>query len=284
VHVAEIEEPHAGPGTIRIAVRASGFSAGEARLRSGALRDTMPVPLPFRCGFDSAGVVDEAGPGVTGVQVGDEVFGWTSGRGANADHTVLDVWEPKPPSWSWAEAGGAAGSVETAVRVFDRLGVGAGHTVLVQGAAGGTGTVAVQVAVARGAAVIGTAGERNHDFLRALGAHPVTYGPGLRDRIPGPVDAVMDCAGGSLPDLIAIAGDRSRVVTIADLNAAAHGVHLSSGATDTLAAHALDIAVHLAAEGRLRIPVAAEFPLAAAAAAHTLSETRHARGRIVLVH
>ncbi|MFI5842687.1 NADP-dependent oxidoreductase [Catenuloplanes sp. NPDC051500] len=284
VHVAEVEEPHAGPGTIRIAVRASGLSAGEVRLRSGALRETMPVPLPFRCGFDSAGVVDEIGSGVTGVRLGDPVFGWTSGRGANADHTVLDVWAPVPPDWSWAEAGGAAGSVETAVRVLDRLGVGAGQTVLIQGAAGATGTVAVQMAVARGATVIGTAGEHNHDFLRTLGAQPVSYGLGLRDRIRGPVDAVVDCAGGALPDLIAIAGDPARVITIADLTAAAHGVHLSSGATDPLAAHALDLAVGLAAEGRLRIPVAAEFPLAEAAAAHVLSETRHARGKIVLMH
>ena len=296
VHVAEVAAPHAGPGEIRVAVRASGFSAGEARLRSGSERDVIPVTFPFRTGFDAAGVVDEVGAGVTGVAVGDEVFGMTTTatRGANAEHTVLTAWAPKPAAWSWAEAGGAAGSVETATRVLDRLAVGAGHTVLVQGAAGGVGTVAVQLAVARGATVIGTASTHNHDFLRTLGAEPTTYGPGLVERVralaPDGVDAVFDCAGGALPDLIAVAGDPARVVTIADLHAKTHGVHMSHGApgdelgaADPLAVHGLRIATDLAARGELRVPVAAVFPFAEAAAAHELGETRHARGRIVLV-
>jgi NADPH:quinone reductase-like Zn-dependent oxidoreductase len=302
VHVAEVEEPHAGPGQIRIAVRASGFSAGETLIRSGKLRDVVPTTFPYRTGFDAAGVVDEVGDGVPGVEIGDEVFGMTTtaARGANADYTVLVAWAPKPAAWSWAEAAGAAGSVETGTRVLDRLAVGAGQTVLVQGAAGGVGAVAVQLAVARGATVIGTAGEHNHDFLRSLGAAPTTYGPGLVERVralaPDGVDAVFDCAGGALPDLIAIAGDPARVVTIADFDAAAHGVHMSHGApadetgvalgagADPVAVHGLDIAVKLAEQGRLRVPVAAEFPLEEAAAAHELSESRHARGKIVLVN
>ncbi|MEU6722113.1 NADP-dependent oxidoreductase [Nonomuraea wenchangensis] len=299
VHVAEVEEPHAGPGTVRVAVRASGLSAGETRIRSGELRGVVPVTFPFRTGFDAAGVVDEVGAGVTGVEAGDEVFGMTATttRGANADHAVLVAWAPKPAAWSWEEAGGAAGGVETATRVLDRLAAGAGHTVLVQGAAGGVGTVAVQLAVARGAAVIGTASERNHAFLRSLGAEPTTYGTGLAERVralaPGGVDAVFDCAGGSLPDLVAVAGDPARVVTIApDLTAAAHGVHLSHAApgadpgtgADPLAVHGLGVAVELAARGLLRVPVAAAFPLTEAAAAHELSESRHARGKIVLVN
>jgi NADPH:quinone reductase-like Zn-dependent oxidoreductase len=297
-HVAEVAAPHAGPGEIRIAVRASGVSPGEMYLRSGTLRDVVPITFPYRTGFDAAGMVDEVGDGVTGASVGEEVFGMTSSatRGANADFAVLAAWAPKPAGWSWEEAGGAAGGVETATRVLDRLAVGAGHTVLVQGAAGGTGTIAVQMAVARGATVIGTASEHNHDFLRSLGAEPTTYGPGLVDRVralaPAGVDVVFDCAGGALPDLIAIAGDTARVVTIADFNAAAHGVHMSHGAppgsdlgaADPLAVHGLAIAVTLACEGRLRVPVAAAFPLTEVAAAHELSESRHARGKIVLVH
>ncbi|MFD9741248.1 NADP-dependent oxidoreductase [Umezawaea sp. NPDC059074] len=297
VHVAEVEEPHAGPGQVRIAVRASGLSPGETLIRSGAVRDAIPVKFPYRTGFDAAGVVDEVGEGVTGVAVGDEVFGMTTttARGANADFTVLAHWAPKPAAWTWEEAGGAAGSAETATRVLDRLAVGDGHTLLVQGAAGAVGAVTVQLAVARGARVLGTASEHNHDFLRSLGAEPTTYGPGLPQRIhalaPSGVDAVADCAGGALPDLVTIAGDAERVVTIApDFTAAAHGVHLSHGApagevgttADPLAVHGLAIAVALAAEGRLRVPVAATFPLTEAAAAHTLSETRHARGKIVL--
>ncbi len=294
VHVADVDEPHAGPGTVRVAVRASGLSVGETLIRSGRLRDMVPAVFPFRTGFDAAGVVDEVGAGVTGVGVGDAVFGMTATatRGANADHAVLTAWAPKPAGWSWEEAGGAAGSVETGTRVLDRLAVGAGHTVLVQGAAGGVGAVAVQLAVARGATVIGTAREANHDLLRSLGAVPTTYGPGLVERVRalGTVDAVFDCAGGALPDLVAIAGDPARVVTIADLGAAAHGVHLSHSApagvpgADALAVHGLRVAVDLAAQGRLRVPVAAAFPLTEAAAAHELAERRHAPGKIVLVH
>ena len=262
----------------------------------------MPLTLPYRTGFDAAGVVDEVGDGVTGVRVGDAVFGMTTmtARAANADFAVLTAWAPKPGAWNWEEAGAAGGGVETGTRVLDRLAVEPGHTVLVHGAAGGTGTIAVQLAIARGATVIGTASEHNHDFLRSLGAQPTTYGAGLIERVralaPGGVDAVFDCAGGALPDLIAIAGDPGRVVTIADFTAAAHGVHMSHGApadgtgaalqtgADPLAVHGLAIAVTLADEGRLRVPIAAVFPLADAAAAHELSETRHARGKIVLRH
>jgi NADPH:quinone reductase-like Zn-dependent oxidoreductase len=302
LRVAEIEEPHAGPGAIRIAVRSSGISPGETYVRSGRLRDLVPVTFPYRTGFDAAGVVDEVGAGVNDVEIGDEVFGMTTtaDRGANADFVVLAAWAPKPAGWSWEEAGGAAGSIETSTRVLDLLKVGAGQTVLVQGAAGAVGTVAVQLAVARGARVIGTASERNHELLRSLGAEPTTYGDGLVERVaelaPGGVDAVFDCAGGALPDLIAVAGDPAKVVTIADFEAAAHGVHMSHGApadetgsslgaaADPLAAHGLEVAVKLAAEARLRVPVAAAFPLDEIAAAHELSETRHARGKIVLLH
>ena len=298
LRIAEVPAPHAGPGEIRIAARASSVSPGEVRVRSGALRDVLPVVFPFRTGYDAAGVVDEVGADVSGVAVGDHVFGATAitGRGANADHVVLTAWAPKPAAWTWAEAAGATGAVETSFRVLDRLAVTAGQTVLVQGAAGGTGAVAVQLAVARGARVIGTAGEHNHEFLRSLGAEPTTYGEGLAERVraiaPSGVDAVFDCAGGALPDLVAVAGgDPARVVTIADLGAAAHGVHMSHttpgidvGAPDPPAMHGLLVAVELAGHGRLRIPVAGAFPLAEVAAAHTLSASGHARGKVVLLH
>ncbi|MFI5931743.1 NADP-dependent oxidoreductase [Actinoplanes sp. NPDC051494] len=270
IHVADVEEPHAGPGTVRITVRATGLSTGETRIRSGALRDLVPVDFPFRTGFDAAGVVDEVGAGVTGVRAGDEVFGMVSPalRGANAEHAVLIGWAPKPADWSWAQAGGAAGSIETSVRVLDLLGVDATHTVLINGASGGVGSVAVQLAVARGATVIGTASAHNHDYVRSLGGQLTAYGK--------VVSAVFDCVGGTLPELIALAGSPDRVVTIADLDAAAHGVRMSRGplALDSLA---------VAAKVPLRIRVAAAFPLAGAAAAHELSETRHGGGKIVLV-
>ncbi|PRY38808.1 NADP-dependent oxidoreductase [Umezawaea tangerina] len=299
MHVAEVEAPHARPGTVRVAVRASGISPGETHIRSGEFRDVVPTTFPYLTGFDAAGVVDEVGDGVTGVAVGDEVFGMTTtaARAANADFAVLTAWAPKPASWSWEEAGGAAGAVETATRVLDRLGVADGDTVLIQGAAGGVGAVAVQMAVARGARVIGTASEGNHEFLRSLGAEPTAYGAGLVQRVralaPSGVDAVFDCAGGALPDLVAIAGGAEKVVTIApDFTAAGLGVHMSHGvpagaagtSADPMAVHGLAVAVGLAEQGRLRVPVAAAFPVGEVVAAHELCETRHARGKIVLVH
>jgi NADPH:quinone reductase-like Zn-dependent oxidoreductase len=301
MHVAEVPAPRTGPGRIRIAVRASGVTPGETYVRAGRMKDALPVTFPVRTGVDAAGVVDEVGAGVTGVSVGDEVFGVGAiFGGANADHAVLIAWAPKPAAWTWAEAGGAAGNVETSTRVLDLLAVSAGQTVLIHGAAGGVGTVAVQLAAARGATAIGTASAHNHDFLRSLGAIPTTYGAGLADRVgelaPGGVDAVFDCAGGDLPELIGIAGEPARVVTIADFTAAEHGVHLSHGApesetgetfgaaADPMAVHGLALATELAAQGRLRIPVAATFPLAEAAAAHTLLESRHARGKVVLLN
>ncbi|OLR91831.1 NADP-dependent oxidoreductase [Actinokineospora bangkokensis] len=296
LRVVDVPEPHAGAGQVRIAVRASAVSPGEVRVRSGSMREVLAVEFPFRTGFDAAGVVDEVGAGVRGVRVGDEVFGatTTAERGANADFTVLSLWAPKPGAWTWEEAAGATGAVETSFRVLDRLGVTAGQTVLVNGAAGGTGSIAVQVAVARGARVIGTASERNHDFLRTLGAEPTTYGPGLVERVRAlapRVDAVFDSAGGALPDLIRLTGDPARVVTIADTAAAAHGVHFSHttpgtalGPPDEPALHGLDAAVRLAEQGGLRIPVAGSFPLADVAAAHELIGTGHARGKVVLVH
>jgi NADPH:quinone reductase-like Zn-dependent oxidoreductase len=293
LQVAEVPEPHAGPGQLRIAVRAAGVTPAEAYLRSGRFRDLFPVPLPMIVGADAAGVVDEVGAGVTGIEPGDAVFGLIDLAklgGAAAEYAVLAGWARKPDAWTWAQAGGAAGNVETATRVLDRLKVGPGTTVLIEGAAGGVGTIAVQLATARGATVIGTASPGNHAFLTELGATPTTYGPGLSERVatlaPSGVDAVFDCAGsGSLPDLVAIAGDADRVVTIADLNAEQHGVHLSRSAgagADPQALHGLGEAVTLADQGRLSIPIAGVFPLEQGPAAHRLSESGHARGKIVL--
>jgi NADPH:quinone reductase-like Zn-dependent oxidoreductase len=285
MHVAEVPEPHPGPGQIRIAVRAAGVTPAEAKIRSGLLG---PRPFPTILGFDAAGIVDELGEGVTGVAIGDEVFGTSTSAllATQAEHAVLTLWAAKPAGWSWEEAGGAASSAETATRVLDQL--FPSQVILINGAAGAVGTVAVQLAAARGATVVGTSSPQNHDFLRTLGAHPVSYGPGLAERVAEfKVDAVFDCAGGALPELIAIAGSPERVVTIADFDAPAHGVHFSHGAPpgspfgdpDPVAPHG----PRLAAELGIRIPVAGAFPFADAPAAHELSETGHARGKIVLL-
>jgi NADPH:quinone reductase-like Zn-dependent oxidoreductase len=293
LRIAEVPEPHAGPGQVRVAVRATGVTPADCYTREGRFRDWIPLPLPHVPGVDAAGVVDEVGAGVTDVRKGDEVFGIVELArmgGANAEYAVLATWARKPATMTWEQAGGAAGNAETALRVLDRLGAEAGTTLLIEGAAGGVGTIAVQIAVARGATVIGTGGPGNQEFLAALGAIPTTYGRGLAERVaalaPGGVDAVLDCAGsGSLPDLVALARSPRRVVTIADLNAAAFGVHLSRTAgpgADRPATEGLAEFVKLAEQGRVTVPVAAVFPLEKAAAAHELSESRHARGKIVL--
>ncbi|MFI0819055.1 NADP-dependent oxidoreductase [Streptomyces sp. NPDC021098] len=291
--VGEAEEPHAGPGEVRIAVRATGLTPADWKLRAGAIPAEVEVRLdwPHIPGLDAAGVVDEIGEGVSDVAVGDAVFGVVDFEklgGAAAEFAVLAAWAAKPDALSWEEAGGAAGNVETATRALDLLGVGEGTTLLVEGAAGGVGTVTVQLAAARGATVIGTAREANHAFLTGLGATPTTYGPGLPERVaalaPQGVDAVLDAAGsGSLPDLVAIAGDARRVVSVADMAAHQHGVHLTwARSGDTPGYDGLAVAARLAAEGRFRVPLHGVFPLKDAAKAHELSATGHVRGKVVL--
>jgi NADPH:quinone reductase-like Zn-dependent oxidoreductase len=284
LHVADVEEPHAGAGQIRIAVKAVGVNPFEWKVRSGMMREAMPLDLPSIPGSDVAGVVDEVGDGVTDVDLGDEVFGFAVSD-ATAEHAVLEHYAIKPADLSWAEAAGLPVAVETAVRTLDLLGVEPGHTVLVNGAAGGVGTAAVQFARARGARVIGTASESNDEFLRTLGAEPTTYGDGLVDRVrelaPDGVDRALDTAGrGALPDLIEIAGSPDNVLTIADPSAAEHGVRLTSGMRSF---EALGQAAQLFEEGKLTMPVAQAFPFEQAPEAHRLSEGGHVRGKLVLV-
>jgi NADPH:quinone reductase-like Zn-dependent oxidoreductase len=176
LHVADVEEPHPGPGQIRIGVRAAGVNAIDWKARSGMLRAVMPASFPVIDGREAAGVVDEVGPEVTDVAIGDEVFGFAVG-GAAAEYAILDDYARRPASLSWEEAAGLPVAVETSVRVFTVLGgVHEGQTLVINGAAVGVGAAAVQLARVRGARVIGTAREPNHEFLRSLGAEPTTYG------------------------------------------------------------------------------------------------------------
>ncbi|MBA3907679.1 MAG: NADP-dependent oxidoreductase [Pseudonocardiales bacterium] len=287
--VGSLDEPHAGPGEIRIAVRATGVAPADTMLRAGQLRPDLGFPhVP---GVDAAGVVDEVGVAVDGVAVGDEVFGAVDVLrlgGAAAEFAVLQFWARKPEVWSWAEAGGAATSVETATRALDALGVTEGMTLLVEGAAGGVGSTAVQLAIARGARVIGTSSEKNRDALAALGVTTTTYGPGLSQRVaelaPEGVGVALDVAGaGSLEDLVAITGDPTRVVTIADFSAAEHGIRLSySGSGDPDGRYGLAVAAALATEGRFRVVVRQVFPLERGADAHASAAAGHGTGKVVL--
>jgi len=286
MHVVAVEEPHAGPGQIRIAVRAAGVNPVDWKIRSGLLRGMMPVALPCIPGSDVAGVVDEVGDQTTGVSVGDEVFGFAIG-GGSAQYALLEHFAAKPSAMSWAEAAGLPVAVETATRALNLLGVAEGHTLLVNGAAGGVGAAAVQLARARGAQVIGTASEGNHEFLRSLGVTPTTYGDGLVQRVraiaPDGPDLALDIAGrGALPDLIEITGGADRVVTIADYEAPKYGVRLTSGG-EGRAFQALAQAAQLFEQGRFSLPVARTYALADAHQAHRASEEGHVRGKLVLL-
>ncbi|MER5819206.1 MULTISPECIES: NADP-dependent oxidoreductase [Streptomyces] len=278
----DAEEPHAGPGSIRVSVRAAGVNPVDWRLREGQVLGAHPVELPAGVGLDAAGVVDEVGEGVTDVAVGDRVFG--EGADTYAEFAVLSAWAPMPDGLSFAEAAGYPSVVETALRIIDEVGVRPGQKLLVSGASGGVGSAVLQIARERGVTVIGTAGAANQDYLRELGALATTYGDGWVERVRGlgPVDAALDLAGsGVIPDLVALTGDPAKVVTIADLGAPEFGVRFSGVAGSV--PDALAEAASLIARGRLHIPVEKSYALTEAAAAHADSRAGHTRGRRVIV-
>lgn len=287
LQIVDLPNPHLGPGQVRIRVRAAGISASDTKIRRGEL--SFGATLPQTTGADVAGVVDEIGDGVTDVAVGDRVFGISDDQAAAAEFALLSFRAPIPPSLGFVDAAGIPVALETATRGLDQLHVTAGTTLFVNGASGGIGTATVQLAVARGARVIGAAGARNSGFLSMLGAEPVTYGDGMTDRVrtlaPGGVDVALDVAGnGVLPELIDLAGGETKnVITLADFaGAEQHGVHFSNGFADGNAFHALATIGELIEAGRFWLPVERTFPLADIAEAHRASETGHVRGRLVL--
>jgi NADPH:quinone reductase-like Zn-dependent oxidoreductase len=284
LEIADLPDPHPGPGQVRVAVRAAGVNPSDWKKRRGL----MDPELPQTMGYEAAGVVDEVGEGVADVAVGDRVFGLSADGAAQAELAVLSWYAPIPPSLDFAGAAALPSAVETATRSLDALGVGAGSTLLVNGASGSVGSAAVQLAAARGARVIGTASLANHDYLRSLGAEPVAYGEGLAGRVralaPGGVDLALDAAGsGVLPELIELAGGPEHVVTVADFEGAQeHGVRFSRG-DDGRAIHAIAEIGEVVESGRFSLPVARTFPLAEIAEAHRVGEDGHVRGKLVLL-
>ena len=283
LQLVDVDEPHAGAGQVRIAVRAAGVNPIDWKIRAGYMREMQTLSLPTGTGIDAAGVVDEVGEGVSDVAVGDEVFG--SGSATLAEYAVLSSWAKKPAGLSFEEAAGYPVPAETALRIINQVGVQPGETLLVSGAAGGVGSAVVQIAGERGITVIGTASERNQDYLRSLGAIATTYGDGLVDRVralaPNGVDAAFDIAGsGVIPELIALTGEPAKVLSIADFSAPQHGAQVSGQATNV--ANALAEAARLFAKGALRLQVEKTFPLAAAADAQATSQAGHVAGRLVV--
>ncbi|NEC06155.1 NADP-dependent oxidoreductase [Streptomyces sp. SID7909] len=282
LRLIDAEEPHAGPGRIRIAVRAAGVNPVDWRVREGQVLGAHPTVLPSGVGLDAAGIVDEVGEGVEGVAIGDRVFG--EGADTYAEFAVLSAWARMPEGLTFEEAAGYPSVVETALRVIDQVGVRAGETLLVSGASGGVGSAVLQIARDRGIAVIGTGGAANQDYLRGLGALATTYGDGWVERVRGlgRVDAALDLAGsGVIPELVALTGDPGKVITIADLGAPELGVRFSGVAGSV--PDALAEVVDLIERGRLHIPVEKSYALTEAAQAHADSRAGHTRGRRVIV-
>jgi NADPH:quinone reductase-like Zn-dependent oxidoreductase len=284
LEIVDLPDPHPGPGEVRIAVRAAGVNPSDWKKRKGL----MDQELPQTMGYEAAGIIDEVGDGVADVNIGDRVFGFSASGAAQAELAVLSDYAPVPPSLSFADVAALPAAVETAARALDQLGVASGSTLLVNGASGSVGSAAVQLAVARGARVIGTASPANHDYLRSLGAEPVAYGEGLAGRVralaPGGVDLALDVAGsGVLPELIELAGGPEHVVTIADFDGAQkYGVRFSRGDAGR-ALYVLAEIGGLVESGRFALPVVQTFALAEVAEAHRVSEHGHGHGKLVLL-
>ena len=284
--VGEAPEPHAGPGQIRIVVRAASVNVADWKFMSGRYAKGKPFEGTGYPGYDASGVVDAVGEGVTDVAVGDDVFGL--GDHTQAEYAVLNSWARKPASVDWAVAAAAGVVAETAERVLRLLGVTEGTTLLIDGGAGGVGSATTQIAKARGATVIATAGEANQDYLREIGAIPVVYGEGMVDRVRaldvGKIDAVLDAVGKTpIEDLISLAPEPSQVVTIANFAAAgAAGARVTGGSAESQPMKALAEAAELLEQSKLVIKFQT-FPFDRAAEAYQIIEAGHGRGKLVLI-
>lgn len=284
LELVDLPDPHPGPGKVRIEVRAAGVNASDWKKRQGVMDQELPQTL----GYEAAGVVDELGEGVTDVALGDRVFGFCPDGAAQAELAVLSEYAPITPSLDFAAAAALPSALETAARSLDQLGVHSGHTVLINGASGTVGSAAVQLAVARGARVIGTGSPATHDLLRSFGAEPVAYGDGMVQRVrglaPGGVDLALDIAGsGILRELIDLAGSPDHVITVADFaGAQQYGVRFSRGDSGR-ATYVLGEVSDLIESGRFSLPVGQTFPLSDIAEAHRVGEIGHVRGKLVLL-
>ncbi|MDC2951429.1 NADP-dependent oxidoreductase [Streptomyces heilongjiangensis] len=282
LRLIDAEEPHAGPGQIRVAVRAAGVNPVDWRIRAGQMQQMLPIVLPAGVGQDAAGVVDEVGEGIEGIEVGDPVFG--AGVDTYAEFAVLTAWARLPEGATFEEAAGYPSVMETALRIIREVGVQPGERLLVSGASGGVGSAVLQVARDRGIVVIGTAGAENQEYLHSLGAVATTYGEGWAERVRalGPVDAALDLAGaGVIGELIELTGDPRKVISIADLTAPELGARFSGVAGSM--PDALAETVRLMSRGKLHIPVAKSYALVDATLAHIDSQAGHTRGRRVVL-
>lgn len=284
--VIEVEEPHAGEGHVRVAVRAAGLNPFDDKVRRGGYIPSHTVPS--RQGAEFAGVIDEIGAGVTEWSIGDEVLGWLN-RGAQAEHVVVAHTNlaRKPPELDWAVAGGIGLVANTAKRATDSLSLGPDDTVLVTAAAGGVGFLSAQFAKATGATVVGTASESNHDNLRGLGVIPVAYGDGeferLRAAAPDGYTAALDHVGGAaITTALELGIPAARINTIAD-HAAAEKYGLTSVGGGKKSAEELAEFARMVVDGELILPVRSTYHLPDVVEAYRDLETGHGLGKVVLL-
>ena len=296
--IVDVEDSPPGPGQIAVDVRAAGVNPADVKFYSGAFG--RGAPLPMKVGMEASGVVTAVGDQAVGplgpIAVGDEVILYRI-SGGYADRVVVDATSalPKPPTMSFEEAAGLMLTGATAVHTLTATGVGPGDTVLIHGASGGVGQMAVQIAVARGARVIGTSSAARHDVVRALGAEPVTYGDGLAERVlalaPEGIDAAIDTVGTdeAIDVSLQLVDDRSRIATIAGFGRGRDtGIKLLGGGPgadpgDELRNAARLELIDLVNAGKLSVSVAAAYPLGQVVESQTAILTGHTAGKIVLV-
>ena len=289
LQVVEVERPVPGAGEVLVEVKAAGINPGEAMIRGGALHDRWPAAFPSGQGSDLAGVVLEVGPGAGAFEVGDEVFGYTDNRASHAELVVAEVANltPLPAGVSWEAGGSLFVAGTTAYAAVRAVSLREGDTVVVSGAAGGVGSIVVQLARIAGAKVIGLAGEANHEWLKAHGVLPVVYGDGVGDRIRavsgGRVDAFIDTFGDGYVELALELGvSPDRIDTIIDFAAAEKYGVKAEGNGNASSVTVLAELAGLIDQGRLEIPIAAVYPLARVQDAFRQLAERHTRGKIVL--
>jgi NADPH2:quinone reductase len=290
LYIAEVDVPSPSPGEVVVKVRAAGINPGEASIRKGALEQVFPATFPSGEGSDLAGVVSAAADGTREFAVGDEVMGWSWQRSSQADYVAVPVTQliPKPPQLSWEVAGSLYVVGCTAYAAVRAVGAGEGDTVAVSAAAGGVGTVVVQLLRTKGATVLGIASESNHEWLSAHGVIPVSYGEGLAERLaaaaPQGIDAFIDLFG---PEYVQLAADLgvkpARIETIIARDKATELGAKAEGSGDASTTEVLSEMAQLVATGQIEIPIAATFPLDQVREAYAVLEERHTHGKIVLI-
>ena len=289
LRVVDVPVPEPGEGEVLVRVKAAGINPGEAKIREGLLHAQWPATFPSGQGSDLAGIVEKLGPGVSGFAVGDEVIGFTNRRASHAEYVVVEAGDltPKPANVPWEVAGSLFVAGTTAYAAVRAVSLKPGETVAVSGAAGGVGWLAVQLAKAAGAEVIGIAGPANHDWLAAHGINPVAYGEGLADRLreaADRIDAFIDTNGDGYVKLaIDLGVEPSRIDTIADFAAVQEYAIKSDGNSAAATAEVVAELAALVADGRLEVLVAATYPLDQVRAAFDELELGHTRGKIVLI-